>query len=51
MVKALGQQATDDSRVVRSRSLINSPVVLGSKQRKVFIVPGYFFPQEKYIGF
>ena len=29
----------------------NSSVVLGSKQRKVSIVPDYFFPKEKQICF
>ena len=43
LIKALGYDVTGDSRVVRSRSLIHPFVALGSKQRKVSIVPDYLF--------
>ena len=46
LIKALGYQVTGDSRVVRSRSLIHPYVALGSKQRKVSIVPDYVFLSE-----
>jgi len=46
LIKALGYNITGDSRVVRSRSLIHPYVALGSKQRKVSIIPDYLFLSE-----
>jgi len=43
LIKALGYQVTGDSRIVRSRSLVHPYVALGSKQRKVSIIPDYVF--------
>lgn len=48
LIKALGYEVTGDSRIVRSRSLVHSYVALGSKQRKVSIIPDYvFLPKGK----
>ncbi|EJL6845500.1 hypothetical protein EA004_19210 [Vibrio anguillarum] len=43
IIKKLGYSASGDNRVVRSKSLINPLVAIGSKQRKVSIVPDYLF--------
>jgi Type I restriction enzyme R protein N terminus (HSDR_N) len=43
IIKALGYKLDGDDRVVRSRSLLHPYVALGSKQRKVSIVPDYVF--------
>jgi len=46
LIKALDYNITGDSRVVRSRGLIHPYVALGSKQRKVSIIPDYLFLSE-----
>jgi hypothetical protein len=46
LIKSLGYKVTGDSRVVRSRSLIHPYVALGSKKKKVSIVPDYVFMSE-----
>lgn len=43
IIKNLGYQISGDNRVIRSRSLINPLVAIGSKQRKVSIIPDYLF--------
>ncbi|MBS3668556.1 type I restriction enzyme HsdR N-terminal domain-containing protein [Vreelandella boliviensis] len=43
IIKELGYQLSGDARIVRSKSLIHPYVALGSKQRKVSIVPDYLF--------
>ena len=46
IIKALGYNITGDSRVIRSKNLIHPYVALGSKQRKVSIIPDYIFLSE-----
>jgi len=46
IIKALGYNVSGDSRIVRSRSLIHPYVALGSKQRKISIIPDYIFLSE-----
>ena len=43
IIKALGYSLSGASKVIRSKSLINPLVAIGSKQRKVSIVPDYLF--------
>ncbi|MEZ8159237.1 type I restriction enzyme HsdR N-terminal domain-containing protein [Vibrio splendidus] len=43
IIKELGYQLTGNSKIVRSKSLIHPYVAIGSKQRKVSIVPDYVF--------
>jgi hypothetical protein len=43
IVKALGYSVSGDSKLIRSKSLTNPLVAIGSKQRKVSIVPDYLF--------
>ncbi|MBO0180063.1 type I restriction enzyme HsdR N-terminal domain-containing protein [Vibrio parahaemolyticus] len=43
IIRNLGYKISGDNRVVRSRSLINPLVAIGSKQRKVSIIPDYLF--------
>jgi hypothetical protein len=43
IIKALGYQVSGDSRIVRSKNLVHPYVALGSKQRKVSIIPDYVF--------
>lgn len=43
LIKGLGYKLTGNSKIVRSKSLIHPYVAIGSKQRKVSIVPDYVF--------
>ena len=43
IVQRLGYSLTGDNRVVRSRSLLHPYVAIGSKQRKISIIPDYLF--------
>jgi hypothetical protein len=43
IVERLGYSLIGDNRVVRSRSLLHPYVAIGSKQRKISIVPDYLF--------
>jgi len=43
LIKRLGYSASGDSRIIRSKSLIHPYVAIGSKQRKVSIIPDYVF--------
>lgn len=43
LIKALGYSPGGDSRIIRSKSLIHPYVAIGSKQRKVSIIPDYVF--------
>ncbi|HCG9257656.1 TPA: type I restriction enzyme HsdR N-terminal domain-containing protein [Vibrio parahaemolyticus] len=43
IIRNLGYKISGDNRVVRSRSLTNPLVAIGSKQRKVSIIPDYLF--------
>jgi hypothetical protein len=46
IIKGLGYNITGNSRIVRSKSLVHPYVAIGSKQRKVSIVPDYVFYSE-----
>jgi len=43
IIKALGYKISGDNRIIRSKSLIHPYVAIGSKQRKISIVPDYVF--------
>lgn len=43
IIKALGYSLSGGAKVIRSKSLINPLVAIGSKQRKVSIIPDYLF--------
>jgi hypothetical protein len=43
LIKKLGYLATGSNKIVRSKSLIHPYVAIGSKQRKVSIIPDYLF--------
>jgi hypothetical protein len=43
LIKKLGYLATGPNKIVRSKSLIHPYVAIGSKQRKVSIIPDYLF--------
>lgn len=43
IIKELGYRISGDARIVRSKSLIHPYVALGSKQRKISIIPDYIF--------
>ena len=43
IIKKLGYSAHGDDKIIRSKSLIHPYVAIGSKQRKVSIVPDYLF--------
>lgn len=43
LIKNLGYALTGNSKIVRSKSLVHPYVAIGSKQRKVSIVPDYVF--------
>lgn len=43
ILKELGYSASGDSKIIRSKSLIHPYVAIGSKQRKVSIIPDYIF--------
>lgn len=46
LIKALGYQVSGDSRIIRSKSLTHPYVAIGSKQRKISIIPDYVFLSE-----
>lgn len=46
IIKALGYSVTGSSKIVRSKSLVHPYVAIGSKQRKISIVPDYLFLSE-----
>jgi hypothetical protein len=46
IVERLGYSLTGDNRVVRSRCLLHPYVAIGSKQRKISIIPDYLFLSE-----
>jgi hypothetical protein len=46
IIKALGYRSNGDNKIIRSRSLIHPYVAIGSKQRKVSIIPDYMFVTE-----
>ncbi|WP_020586088.1 type I restriction enzyme HsdR N-terminal domain-containing protein [Desulfobacter curvatus] len=43
LIKQLGYTLTGNSKIIRSKSLVHPYVAIGSKQRKVSIVPDYVF--------
>jgi len=43
LIKGLGYSVTGDDRIIRSKSLVHPFVSIGSKKRKVSIVPDYIF--------
>ncbi|MFT5730782.1 MAG: hypothetical protein ACI8PB_004972 [Desulforhopalus sp.] len=43
LIRKLGYLATGSNKIVRSKSLIHPYVAIGSKQRKVSIIPDYLF--------
>ncbi|MEZ9593826.1 hypothetical protein AB4298_04245 [Shewanella sp. 10N.261.52.F9] len=43
LIRKLGYSATSPNKIVRSKSLIHPYVAIGSKQRKVSIIPDYLF--------
>lgn len=43
IIKELGYSAHGDDKIVRSKSLIHPYVAIGSKQRKISIIPDYLF--------
>lgn len=43
IIKGLGYTLSGNSKIVRSKSLIHPYVAIGSKQRKVSIIPDYVF--------
>ncbi|MGO3345770.1 MAG: hypothetical protein ACTIM4_06970 [Marinomonas sp.] len=43
LIKNLGYALTGNSKIVRSKSLVHPYVAIGSKQRKISIVPDYVF--------
>lgn len=46
IIKELGYKLSGDSRIIRSKNLIHPYVALGSRQRKVSIIPDYLFLSE-----
>ncbi|WP_037027355.1 type I restriction enzyme HsdR N-terminal domain-containing protein [Psychromonas aquimarina] len=46
IIKALGYYSNGDNKIVRSKSLMHPYVAIGSKQRKVSIIPDYMFLSE-----
>jgi len=46
IIKSLGYSLKGDSRIIRSKSLIHPYVAIGSKRKKISIVPDYLFIAE-----
>lgn len=46
IIKSLGYSLKGDSRIIRSKSLVHPYVAIGSKRKKVSIVPDYLFTVE-----
>jgi len=43
LIRKLGYSVTGENKIVRSKSLIHPYVAIGSKQRKISIIPDYLF--------
>lgn len=46
LIKKLGYSVSGSSKILRSKSLVHPYVAIGSKQRKVSIIPDYIFLSE-----